>query len=152
MSRRLIVFVAIGLIAAAGAGAWWTLGPQQPARRADPTDAAQVARGEPLYAEHCAECHGPELGGEPNWRQRNPDGTLPAPPHDETGHTWHHPDSLLFDYTKRGGAAVAPEGFQSAMPGFGDVLSDAEIWAVLAYIKSRWPAEVRARQAEISGG
>jgi mono/diheme cytochrome c family protein len=36
------------------------------------------------------------------------------------------------------------------MPAFGNVLTDAEIWAVLAYIKSRWPTEIRERQAEIS--
>ena len=36
------------------------------------------------------------------------------------------------------------------MPAFGQTLSDAEIWAVLAFIKSRWPEEIRARQAEIT--
>jgi len=36
------------------------------------------------------------------------------------------------------------------MPGFGDKLSDQEIWAVLAFIKSTWPAEIRARQESIN--
>ncbi len=36
------------------------------------------------------------------------------------------------------------------MTGFGEVLSDTEIRAVLAYIKSRWPETIRRRQAEIS--
>ena len=27
---------------------------------------------------------------------------LPAPPHNETGHTWHHPDEMLFAITKYG--------------------------------------------------
>jgi mono/diheme cytochrome c family protein len=35
------------------------------------------------------------------------------------------------------------------MPAFGGVLSDADIAAVLAFIKSRWPADIRARQARI---
>jgi len=29
-------------------------------------------------------------------------------------------------------------------------MSDEQIWAVLAYIKSRWPADVLARQNRIS--
>jgi mono/diheme cytochrome c family protein len=64
-----------------------------------------------------------------------PNGRLPAPPHDATGHTWHHPDRELFEITKNGPAGIAP-GYESDMPAFKDVLNDREIWAVLAYIKS----------------
>ena len=85
-----------------------------------------------------------------NWRQPLPEGGLPAPPHDVTGHTWHHADRQLFEITKFGGQAKAPPGFRSNMPGFGGKLSDADIWAVLSYIKSRWPAGVRERQAAIN--
>ncbi len=116
--------------------------------RADPSDPTQVALGEAVYRVHCAACHGDELEGEPDWRRRGPDGRLPAPPHDETGHTWHHADEVLFRITKDGVAAVVP-GYESNMPAFGDVLSDDEIWAVLAFIKSRWPEPVREQQAEI---
>lgn len=79
---------------------------------------------------------------------------MPAPPHDDTGHTWHHPDSVLFDYTKLGGkAALERQGvkFESGMPGFDVQLSDAEIWNMIAYIKSTWPERQRAIQAERSG-
>jgi len=117
---------------------------------ADPSDPEMVARGGKLYADNCASCHGANLEGEPNWRSRKADGTLPAPPHDRTGHTWHHPDKLLFDYTKLGGQANAPPGFKSAMPGFRETLSDRDIRAVLAFIKSRWPADVLARQRQIT--
>jgi mono/diheme cytochrome c family protein len=116
----------------------------------DSTDAEQVALGATVYRENCAECHGANLEGQPNWQQRLPDGTMPAPPHDETGHTWHHPDQQLFDYTKLGGAAVVPPPFQSAMPAFGEALSDDDIWAVLAFIKSRWPERQREIQAQRS--
>jgi len=115
----------------------------------DPNDPRQVSAGQQLYAEYCAECHGANLEGEPNWRQRRADGTLPAPPHDASGHTWHHGDDLLFRYTKLGGAALLPEGVASGMPGFSEVLSDAEIIAVLAFIKSRWPEDIRDRQRMI---
>ena len=109
----------------------------------------QIARGEALYAETCASCHGADLEGAPDWRRRNADGRMPAPPHDETGHTWHHSDRQLFTITKRGVGAVVP-GYESDMPAYRDVLSDAEIFAVLAFIKSTWPERQRAAQARIT--
>ena len=57
---------------------------------------AVVNLGKAIYAENCASCHGVVLEGQANWRQRDAEGYLPAPPHDETGHTWHHPDPYLF--------------------------------------------------------
>jgi mono/diheme cytochrome c family protein len=116
---------------------------------ADPTNAAQVTAGSAIYAANCASCHGDQLRGQPSWKERKPDGKLPAPPHDATGHTWHHPDQQLFDIIKRGVAAIVPN-YQTDMVGFGDKLSDPDIWAVLAYIKSRWPAEIQAKQAEMT--
>lgn len=107
--------------------------------------------GKELYAENCASCHGAKLEGQPNWRIRNADGTLPAPPHDVTGHTWHHDNALLFDYTKLGGArALAERGvsdFKSGMPAFGESLSDEEIWNILGFIRSTWPKEAQDIQA-----
>ena len=108
-----------------------------------------LADGEALYARECAACHGADLEGQPNWRQRLPSGRLPAPPHDASGHTWHHPDDMLFVITKHGPGALVAD-YESDMPGFADVLSDDEIWAVLAYIKSTWPEREREAQAGMS--
>jgi mono/diheme cytochrome c family protein len=120
------------------------------AQRADPADAAQVALGKRVYDRECASCHGKRLEGQPNWRQRRADGRLPAPPHDATGHTWHHPDQLLFALTKQGPQALTRSGYVSDMPAYAGKLSDGEIWAVLAYIKSRWPKAIQERQAAIT--
>lgn len=79
-----------------------------------------------------------------------PSGRMPAPPHDASGHTWHHPDDVLFRITKEGPAAVVGRGYQSDMPGFGNVMSDEEIHSVLAFIKSTWPEEERRYQAEMN--
>ncbi len=117
-------------------------------KRGDSHNPAAIAAGSKLYAEHCAACHGVNLEGQPNWKVPNEDGTLPAPPHDETGHTWHHGDDVLFNYTKLGGAALAPEGFNSAMPGFADILKDAEIRDILSFIKSTWPENIREIQSK----
>jgi len=120
--------------------------------RADPGDAARVALGERVYVQHCASCHGAKLEGQPDWRRRLANDRLPAPPHDESGHTWHHPDSVLFAITKNGLVPpLAPQGYETDMPAFAGSLSDEEIWAVLAFIKSRWTdPEVRAARAHRS--
>ena len=102
--------------------------------------------GRQLYAERCASCHGANLEGQPNWMVRKPDGKLPAPPHDETGHTWHHSDKQLFTIVRDGLATIAP-GYVTDMPAFGTTLSDAAIVAILDYIKSTWPDRQRAFQA-----
>ena len=115
----------------------------------DPNDAQLVARGKVVYDEQCARCHGANLEGQPDWRHRLPNGRMPAPPHDPTGHTWHHSDKQLFDMTKVGPGALVP-GYQSDMPGFKDKLSDADIWAVLSYIESTWPADIRAKQQRVT--
>ena len=101
-----------------------------------------VQLGSVLYAEQCASCHGRNLEGQSDWHKRDQDGYLPAPPHDETGHTWHHTDKYLFEMTKYGIQAFAGEEYKTRMPVYKDILSDSEIIAVLSFIKSRWPAEV----------
>ena len=97
--------------------------------RADPDDLAQVTLGGAIYMEHCASCHGMNLEGQPDWREAKPNGRLPAPPHDVSGHTWHHPQDMLFEITKHGIAAFAPKGYETDMPSFGATLADEEIWA-----------------------
>ena len=110
-----------------------------------------LGNGRILYQEHCASCHGVGLEGEPNWQQAGKDGLMPAPPHDATGHTWHHDNILLFLYTKYGGKALMEarglSGFKSGMPGFGDVVRDDGIWDILAYIRSTWPEKIKTIQA-----
>lgn len=105
--------------------------------------------GRALYGAFCSSCHGADLEGQPDWQSPNPDGTYPAPPHSAEGHTWHHGDAMLLDVVRRGGAAALADlgvEFDSAMPAFGDVLSDAEIVAILGYIASTWPEDIRAAQ------
>ncbi len=140
----ILVLFALGAILA------YRIWPQGVAGGIDAGSPELVALGQGLYAKACASCHGVNLEGQADWRIRRADGRLPAPPHDETGHTWHHPDDQLFAMTKFGPAAFAGlDDYKSDMPAFEGVLSDREIRAVLAYIKSTWPAEVRARQDDI---
>lgn len=113
-------------------------------------DQETLSIGAALYAENCASCHGANLEGQPDWKRRLPSGKMPAPPHDATGHTWHHADEQLFLMTKEGIGAVVGGDYESDMPAFGGILTDEEIRAILAYIKSTWPEREKAFQAEVT--
>lgn len=149
MSMRMIALAVIIAVSGIGA-AFLAYSPKCRSVAADPNDAELVALGSAVNIARCASCHGMELEGQADWRERRADGRLPAPPHDASGHTWHHSDQQLFTITKRGVRAIVP-GYQSDMPAFEEVLTDREIWAVLAYIKNTWPPDIRARQARLNG-
>ena len=146
--NRVLVSAAGGL-ALAGA-AFLALAAAPAASLLKPDDPSVVALGQQVYAAECAACHGAQLQGAPNWRVPGPDGLLPAPPHDATGHTWHHDGETLFRLTKYGVARLINDpDYVSNMPVYEDVLSDDEIIAVLSYIKSTWPDEIRGRHDEM---
>ena len=101
-----------------------------------PDEPAVVPFGKQVYAQNCSSCHGVALEGQANWRRRGNDGYMPAPPHDETGHTWHHPDTYLFLMTKYGIEKMIGKTYPNNMPAYEDELTDRKIIAVLSFIKS----------------
>lgn len=129
-----MLLLGVAVLAAAGIFSW--------------QGAASEGRG--LYMANCASCHGANLEGQPDWQTPNEDGRLPAPPHDASGHSWHHPDKVLFEITKYGTAAYIGGGYQSDMPGFSGLLDDNEITAVLDYIKSTWPRQQARYQQDMT--
>ncbi|MCG3269596.1 MAG: c-type cytochrome [Yoonia sp.] len=147
-----IAALGLGAVVLAGAAAlnfgWGTSAPAQTVLT--PSDPDVVALGQSIYSENCASCHGANLEGQSNWRSPGPDGRLPAPPHDATGHTWHHDGDTLFRLTKYGtGALIGDPDYASNMPIYEGVLTDDEIIAVLSYIKSKWPQDVRERHDQM---
>lgn len=142
--RRAIIVVTIAIVLLAIPVAWLNFGRLTDSR----PNAERLALGGHLYVEHCAACHGENLEGQPNWQERLPSGRMPAPPHDETGHTWHHSDDQLFRITRDGVSAIVGGNYESDMPGFGNLLTDDEILAVLDFIKSNWPERERTYQAQ----
>lgn len=126
------------------------LGGTGDAARSGALGADILALGESVYAANCATCHGERGQGQPNWQSRGPDGVLPAPPHDASGHTWHHPDAVLMEIITVGGQATyGGSGIVSGMPAFGGLLSNEEVAAVLGYIKSLWGDDEREYQASL---
>lgn len=103
-----------------------------------------AARGAALYQASCASCHGGATGG----------GMMDYPPrHNANGHTWHHSDCELVEVIRTGTSPMtemmremmAPPGAPT-MPAWRDRLTDEEIDAVLAYIKTMWTEDQRASQ------
>ncbi|MCR8548313.1 cytochrome c [Salipiger sp. P9] len=149
---KIKIALAAGAVAALAAGGWAYAQMTAPAVPGlfPYTDAARVANGAALYAETCAACHGAQLEGEPNWKEPDADGYLPAPPHDPSGHTWHHPDAQLLAIVTHGTEALVGGSYKSRMTGFGEILSEDEILDVMAYIKSTWPEQVVAFHNEVN--
>lgn len=159
MKKSIFVFTVIGVLLA-GSLIYWYKTPQQSnatKQNTDKTlsvldvnDITKVRNGKKVYSMHCAVCHGANLEGQPNWKYPGEDGRLPAPPHDESGHTWHHPDSYLIHVVKESltPGVDKPIDYQNNMPAFGKILSDDEVIAVLTFIKSTWPIDYQEWQEE----
>ncbi|MDH4989171.1 cytochrome c [Aminobacter anthyllidis] len=146
-----VASILVVLAAAAGVIAGYVLFSRSTNELLQPNDVRILARGDAVYVQHCASCHGPNLEGQPDWQTRDKEGFLPAPPHDQSGHTWHHPDKLLINITKLGLAEAANlKDYKTRMPVFGDVLTDDEVIAVLSYIKSTWPEEIQIRHDQLN--
>ena len=107
-------------------------------------DPDQLATGKRVYDANCAACHGPNGEGQPNWKVPV-NGVFPAPPHNSSGHTWHHPDQVLLEVIAKGGGLP-----NSAMPAYADILTPDESGAVLDYIKTFWGKQEREFQAQVT--
>ena len=112
--------------------------------------AAAVTRGRMAYERYCASCHGKRLQGQADWKSPLPNGRLPAPPHDASGHTWHHPDVVLVGITRRGLKPYVNQDYESDMPAFEGILTEEQIGDILSFIKSTWPERERDYQREMT--
>lgn len=109
-------------------------------------DASQVELGREVYLPRCASCHGPNGQGAPGWATPGPEGYTLAPAHDDSGHTWHHPDRVLHEAIHQGmGDPLRPDS-PLRMPAFGEALPEDEIRALISYFKSMWSEEHRLWQ------
>ena len=111
-------------------------------------EAGSIDDGRELYALYCASCHGVDGGGQYPDNPYLPDasGRVGAPPHDSTGHTWHHPDAVLVRIVQEGRAM--PNVYP--MPPLKDQLTEAQIMTILDYIKTWWLPEQVSQQATVS--
>ena len=114
----------------------------------DPAD-ARMSTAQFNYNRNCAHCHG--YGGEgqhPATIERTVNlGYHLVPAHDASGHTWQHPEQILFETIKYG--VQSPTNL-FVMSGFSEQLSDEEIFAVIDYIRLWWTGEQQAWQTSVS--
>lgn len=95
--------------------------------------------GEQIFIKNCQVCHGVKAAGiYPDWKKTLADGSYPPPPLNGTAHTWHHSPKMLIDVINEGGERVGGQ-----MPPFKDVLTDSEKYAVLDYLQSLWPQDIK---------
>lgn len=146
-NRRSLIAAGTVCVLALVCGSGWAAYQMQARSGAQDTflswnDPQIVSAGMPLYEQNCAACHGSlEVGSTPANATR----------HDATGHTWQHPDYALFQLI-RDGVAVAScmPVDEKDMPRFASILSDEELVAVLSYIKSTWPQDIRDHHDKVN--
>jgi mono/diheme cytochrome c family protein len=133
--RRLVFGLALAVIVVLLMAACGDDAPRAPDPGATATALvdSSLEKGRLLYAANCQVCHGDREGK----------GGSVASPHNEAGHTWHHPDAQLTEWVLNGRPIVA-------MPSFKDKLTEAEVDAILSYIKTWWRSDQRESQADIS--
>ena len=110
-----------------------------------PLSVESVMRGARLYQEHCAQCHGPEAQGHPDWQ--NPQ-VVAAPPLDGSGNEWKRKRSELIAIVKKG----MTRNNEPVMPAWGERLSDQEIEDIVAWFQALWPMEVYDRWLKVNAG
>jgi mono/diheme cytochrome c family protein len=109
----------------------------------DPSD-SRLAEAQRIYNMNCAHCHGYGGEGQPVETARRTEslGYHTVPLHNAAGHSWQHPDQVLFE-TIRYGVQVPTNLY--TMTAF-QSLSDEEIYALIDYISLWWTDEQRAWQ------
>jgi mono/diheme cytochrome c family protein len=114
-----------------------------------PPSDTYLAAGQRNYNTYCAHCHGYAGEGQHpatiDQTQRYGYNLVPA--HDDTGHTWQHPDQLLFEVTKYG--IRSPLNLYRMTP-FDEQLSDDEIFGVIDYMKTFWTEQQRDYQQQLT--
>ena len=106
-----------------------------PAIEPAPPSLAALNHGARRFQEHCAQCHGPEAQGHPDWETP---GVVAAPPLNGTGNDWKRSRAelvaVILNGATRDGAWV--------MPGWNGRLSDAEVNDIIAWFQALWPPDV----------
>ncbi|MBO6562056.1 MAG: cytochrome c [Nisaea sp.] len=145
---RFLAFATLIGVAITAASIYYERRVVETAVRADWQDPVLVSEGRALYRNNCAFCHGDALEGQAGWDGDYPRGHRPALPLDGTAPIWRLSDDDIFDVIKYGGQPFSPRSYKNDMPGFEMQISDAGIWALVAFMKSKWSEETRQRQEE----
>lgn len=103
-----------------------------------PVTTESLFRGVRLFQQQCAQCHGPEAQGHPDWR--NPK-VVAAPPLNGTGNEWKRRKQDMIAIIKNG----AKRNGEQIMPAWKGRLSDQDIEDIITWFQALWPADVYHR-------
>jgi len=116
--------------------------PSAPVRPA--VEPALLTRGQALFTQHCAACHGDRAQGAFGWERPGADGKYPPPPLDGSAHAWHHPYEQLKQTIQEGTLKLG-----GSMPAWKGKLTEADTEAVIAWFQSTWPDPIYGAWADI---
>lgn len=105
-------------------------------------DPGRLARGAELYREHCAQCHGPQGQGHPDWLTPSDGSYAAAPPLNGTGNDWKRSRAELIAAIRNG--AQRKDGTE-IMPRWKGRMSDEEMDDIVSWCQSLWAPDVYAR-------
>ena len=108
-----------------------------------------MALAQTNYNTYCAHCHGYDGSGQGIESEERTIalGYKPVPRHDADGHTWQHPDQILFETIKYG--IDSPLDLY-IMAEYESRLEDDEIFGIIEYMKNFWSSDQLNHQAQLT--
>jgi mono/diheme cytochrome c family protein len=103
-------------------------------------DPDSISRGARLFEQHCAQCHGPQAQGHPDWQTPSDGSFAAAPPLNGTGNDWQRSRAELAATIKKGVRRKTDN--VDIMPSWKGRLSERDIEDVINWMQSLWPADV----------
>lgn len=147
--KKIWVVAGFALLAACSKGgqeAGMATAPAVPAPHFDP---ASVARGAQLFGERCAECHGPQAQGHPDWQTPSDGSFAAAPPLNGTGNDWKLTRAQIATIIKNGVRRKTDN--VDIMPAWKGRLNDSDVEDVINWMQSLWPADVYQAWSKAQG-
>jgi len=138
--RKFWVLWVLVLLAACSKGGQEAGTATAPAVVAQHFDPASVARGARLFEQDCAQCHGPQAQGHPDWQTPSDGSFAAAPPLNGTGNDWKRSRAELAGTIKNGVRRKTDN--VDIMPAWKGRLSDSDVEDVINWMQSLWPADV----------
>jgi mono/diheme cytochrome c family protein len=100
-------------------------------------DVERIARGARLFQEKCAQCHGPDAQGHPDWERGRKEGFAAAPPLNGTGTDIILSKAKMMEIIRNG---VKQKGVP-VMPAWAGRVSSQDVEDVITWYQALWPAD-----------
>ena len=100
-------------------------------------DLNSVARGARLFQENCAQCHGPQAQGHPDWQRAREEGYAAAPPLNGTGTDVKLTRERMVEVIRKGAKRMDV----MVMPAWKGRVDDDQIMDIISWYQALWPAD-----------